>query len=137
MSVPLGRQVRGKSVTQSDIEHQHRMLVVHGTPLVAEDLREILMSAGAEFVELAQALPDDPPSDRFDTCFLSVSSEGMFESSLLERAARVAAHVVLIIGFLQSKPTLPPHFSVLSEPFRDGDVLAALVTARAERDSIA
>lgn len=119
-------------MTQSGPKFERRMLVVHETPLVAEDLREMLMSAGAIEVELAPMLPEAPPSRPFDTCFLSVSSKALSEPGLFEGMTRVAAHVVLIMGFLHAKPDLPPHFSILSEPFRDEDVLAALQTAWAD-----
>jgi hypothetical protein len=105
------------------------MLVIHKTPLVADDLREMLMSVGAAEVELARALPEMPPKTPFDTCFLSVSAQNL-DMGLLEQAARIASHVVLIIGFMQARPDLPPHFSVLSEPFRDRDVRAAILAAR-------
>jgi hypothetical protein len=126
----LAKVIEGACVTAGYEKPEPRMLVVHGTPLVAEDLRETLMSVGVADVQLAPVLPDDPPAERFDTCFLSLPSLGTSESGLLERAARIAAHVVLIVGFLQVKPELPPHFSVLSEPFRAEDVLAAMQASR-------
>lgn len=107
-----------------------RILVVHGTPLVAEDLREALLSAGAAHVQTVTKLPETPPAERFDTCFLSIGRDGMAEPGLLERAARIATHVVLIIGFVQPKSALPPRFSVLTEPFRDKDVVAAIQASR-------
>ncbi|AHM05135.1 hypothetical protein roselon_02837 [Roseibacterium elongatum DSM 19469] len=113
------------------------MLVVHSTPLVAEDLREMLVSAGANRVELAISLPDETPPEPFETCFLSVSRDALSDITLLDRVARMAAHVVLIVGFLEAKPDLPPGFSVLSEPFRDADVLAALLSARQHGGSAA
>jgi len=97
------------------------MLVVHDTPLVAEDLRETLIAAGATDVQLVPTLPEDPPSVRFDTCFLSVGSDGMAQPGLLERAARIAAHVVLIIGFVQAKPDLPPRYRARIVLTRDPD----------------
>jgi hypothetical protein len=105
------------------------MLVIHKTPLVAADLRETLMAVGAAEVELARALPETPPERLFDTCFLSVPSQEL-DACLFERAARIATHVVLIIGSMQAQPNLPPHFSVLSEPFRDRDVRAAILASR-------
>ena len=105
------------------------MLVVHGTPLVAEDLRDMLMSSGARAVELAPALPETPPAEPFDTCVLAVSSRDWPDAGLPARAARMAAHVVLIMGFPRPDLRLPPHVAVLAEPFRDADVLAALTAA--------
>jgi hypothetical protein len=113
------------------------MLVVHDTPLVAEDLRETLLGAGAGDVELALSLPAEESPERFDACFLSVSSEGLRDATLLDRAARLAAHVVLIVGFLQQRPELPPCFSVLSEPFRHEDVLAVLLALNGGRGGAA
>lgn len=106
------------------------MLVVHDVPLVAGDLREMLMSVGATDVELAKSLPEEVPPERFDTCFLSVPSRSALDAQFLARAASLAAHVVLIMGFLQKPPELPPQFSILSEPFRDEDIRVALRAAR-------
>jgi hypothetical protein len=133
----LAKASKGACVIAWNEKPEPRMLVVHGTPLVAEDLRETLMSVGVADVQLAPALPDEPPPERFDTCFLSLPSLGTSESGLLERAARIAAHVVLIVGFLQVKPELPPHFSVLSEPFRAEDVLAAMRASKEGGDAMA
>lgn len=108
------------------------MLVVHTTPLVADDLSEMLLSVGAAEVERARVLPEKPPTDRFDTCFLSVSQQDL-DAELFERAARVASHVVLIVSFMQTRPKLPPHFSILSEPFRDRDVRVAMLASRRGR----
>ncbi|MFW5654112.1 MAG: hypothetical protein ACOCYW_00505 [Roseicyclus sp.] len=113
------------------------MLVVHGTPLVAEDLRETLLSAGATEVELALVLPDTPPPVRYDMCFLSVPSDAIFDHGLLDRAGRVASHVVLVTGFLHAASDLPPHVSILSEPFRQEDVLAAMLASRGEDGTLA
>lgn len=133
----FGRMGEGQNVKSPKPKNGRRMLVVHDTPLVAEDLREMLMSAGIGHVELASALPDDTPARPFDACLLSVSAEGIGESRFFEKAAGIAAHIVLIVGFLSARPELPPQFSILFEPFREEDVLAALSAAVTPRGGTA
>lgn len=106
------------------------MLVVHDVPLVAEDLREALLGAGAGDVELARSLSDDPPAERYDTCFLAVPDRGpdpeLSHAELIARAKRMARRVVFVSGDSRARSGLPPDCFVLLEPFRNDDVLRTM-----------
>jgi hypothetical protein len=101
-----------------------RVQIDHPMPLVAEDLREIVVLAGASEVTLGHAERTKP--ERLDLWITEASGASTEVAALLDRAEQVAERTVVLFSGLRAPAQLPPNVHLLAEPFRTEDVLRVL-----------
>lgn len=104
-----------------------RILIEHSTPLVSQDLREIVEIAGAS--EVVLGVPGLPPADEFDLWIAEADGADADISEILVKADGIATQTILVVSGMRALNDLPPTVHVLTEPFRTEDVVQILCDA--------
>jgi len=102
-----------------------RVQIDHPMPLVAEDLREIVVLAGASEVILG-GTKRASARQRPDLWITEAGGAGAEVSTLFEKAGWVAERTIVLFSGMSAPADLPPNVYLLSEPFRTEDVLRVL-----------
>lgn len=105
-----------------------RILIEHSTPLVAQDLREIVVLAGASEVAMTRA-DDASATGKLDLLITDAMGMSHDISGLFASAEAAARQTILVVSALRPMTNLPPNVRVLTEPFRTEDVMQALCDA--------
>ncbi|GAB5448009.1 hypothetical protein [Gymnodinialimonas sp.] len=104
-------------------------IIIHSNVLVAEDLRDILMNAGAQNVVVYTDFAD-VTEDRATVVFASGGLERTLSAPQFDAWALNGTPVVLLDDGHRSEAASQHGLHLLNEPFRTEDVIALLTDLR-------
>jgi hypothetical protein len=124
--LPLSPQstTSGQALDRRSPQDRHAAFIVHTTRLIAEDLRDILLSAGYAHVTLARTLADIPLSDA-GLIVIDGTLADLAEPSRLEDLVKLDLPMLVLDG-LGPIPPATTRIERVSTPFRSEEVIAAL-----------
>lgn len=123
-------------LTETQLSQERHYLVYHSNPLVAEDIRETLETAGPASVDMVSAL-DGVPEGSYDIAFLDIAPDALEAQERLRDFARRCGVIVVLTSTLSDENSDREKIVYLPQPFRSDDLLRILASVgAAEADPV-